>query len=390
MPEIKPQKVKIFDTTLRDGLQSPNINPVPLEGRVAIGEALAKLGVDVIEAGFAIGSDLDYKTINTLAQKGVDATICSLARTMTADIDAAGNALKIARTGRIHTFISTSPLHREKKLGMDKAQVLAKTSEAVAYARNLIDDVQFSLEDYTRTEPEFAYEVIEAAIHAGATTINLPDTVGYSTPEEYAALIKGVLNNVPNVDKAILSTHCHNDLGLAVANSLSGVLAGARQVECSINGVGERAGNAALEEVVITLRTRADILPFTTDIHTPQFMNISQLVQELTGMAVQKNKAIVGQNAFAHESGIHQHGVSKDRRTYEIMTPESVGQSTTQLTLGVTSGRAGLKKKLEELGFKNIPPENLTQFYIVFMQAASEKRLDDAAIEKLAKNLFHN
>lgn len=380
----KPTPIKIFDTTLRDGLQSPNINPVPLQGRVAIGEALSKLGVDIIEAGFAIGSDLDFETIRTLAQKGVETTICSLARTMEADIDAAGNALKVARRGRIHTFISTSPLHREKKLGMDKAQVLARTSQAVAYARNQMDDVQFSLEDYTRTEPDFAYQVIEAAIAAGATTINLPDTVGYSTPEEYAALIKGVLNNVPNVDKAILSTHCHNDLGLAVANSLAGVAAGARQVECSINGIGERAGNAAMEEVVMTLRTRADILPFTTDLDTTQFMTMSLLIQELTGMMVQKNKAIVGQNAFAHESGIHQHGVSKDRRTYEIMTPESVGQSTSQLTLGVTSGRAGLKKKLEEMGYKNLDGDQLTKFYITFMAKAQTARLSDDEFKKLA------
>ncbi len=380
----KPSHIRIFDTTLRDGLQSPNIKPVALSGRVAIGEALAKLGVDVVEAGFAISSDLDFETIRTLAQKGLDTTICSLARTKKDDIESAGEALKVARKGRIHTFISTSPLHREKKLGMDKNQVIEHTEKAVKMARSLTDDVQFSLEDYTRTEVDFAYQVIDAAIKAGATTINLPDTVGYSTPAEYAELIKGVLENVENADKAVLSTHCHDDLGLAVANSLAGVQAGARQVECSINGIGERAGNAAMEELVMVLKTRADILPFFAEIDATQFMTISQLVQELTGMPVQKNKAIVGQNAFAHESGIHQHGVSKDRRTYEIMTPESVGQSATQLTVGVTSGRAGLKKKLDELGFA---PDDATlaAFYLTFMAKASEKRLNDEEIKELAQ-----
>ena len=382
--------VKIFDTTLRDGLQSPNIHPITLAGRVAIGEALHALGVDVIEAGFAIGSELDSQTIKTLAEKKFDTTICALARTLKADIDAAGDALKDAPQARIHTFISTSPLHREKKLGMDKQQVLEQTQQGVRHALSYVDDVQFSLEDYTRTEPDFAYQVIDTAIKAGATTINLPDTVGYSTPDEYAGLIKGVINNVEGIDKAILSTHCHDDLGLAVANSLAGVQSGARQIECSINGIGERAGNAAMEELVMALQVRADILPFSTRIKTENFMTISQLVQELTGLAVQKNKAIVGQNAFAHESGIHQHGINKDRRTYEILTPESVGQSASQLTLGVTSGRSGLLKKLEQLGFntQNLTPEKATEIYLAFMAQAAEKRMTDDDISTLAGKYF--
>ncbi len=378
--------IHIFDTTLRDGLQSPNITPVPLKDRVLIGESLAKMGVNIIEAGFAIGSKLDFDTIHTLSQKGFDSTICSLARTLDEDIIAAGKALKPARSGRIHTFISTSPIHREKKLNMDKQQVLESTTHAIKLARNLIDDVQFSLEDFTRTEPEFSWKVIEMAIKAGATTINLPDTVGYTTPDEYAALIADIINKVPNADKAVFSTHCHNDLGLAVANSLMGVQAGARQIECSINGIGERAGNAAMEEIVMALTIRHDVLPYKTTIDTKNFMKISELVQELTGMDVQKNKAIVGKNAFAHESGIHQHGMSQDSRTYEIMSPKMVGQSASELTVGITSGRAGLKKKMGALGYQ-LSKGDLTTFYLAFMERAAQGRMNDKKLHALASEL---
>lgn len=379
-------KVRIFDTTLRDGLQSPNINPVTLDQRIAIGQLLSDMGVDIVEAGFAIASELDFRTIEGLSQKGLDATICSLARTRKEDIERAGEALKVARRGRIHTFISTSPLHMEKKLGKTPGEVLAMAVDAVKMARNLSDDVQFSLEDYTRTEPEFAWKVIEAVIAAGAGTVNLPDTVGYSVPDEYAALIAGVINNVPNADKAVFSTHCHNDLGLAVANSLAGVRAGARQVECSINGIGERAGNAAMEEIVMTMKVRPQLYPFETTLNTRKFMAASNLVQQTTGMHVQFNKAIVGKNAFAHESGIHQHGMSKDRRTYEIMSPEDVGQDHSELTLGVTSGREGLRKKMEQLGLP-MSKEQLDKLYPLFMAEAAKGRVADTILKQLAAKL---
>ncbi|MBI1362424.1 MAG: 2-isopropylmalate synthase [Proteobacteria bacterium] len=379
-------RLRIFDTTLRDGLQSPGIHPVTLEGRVAIGLKLAEMGVDIIEAGFAIGGKLDYDTIATLAQKGLDATVCSLARTKRDDIEAAGNALKAARSGRIHTFISTSPLHMEHKLRLAPDAVLQAAIDGVKLARSLSDDVQFSLEDYTRTEREFSYKVIEAVINAGATTINLPDTVGYSTPDDYAELIAGVVNNVPNIDKAVISTHCHNDLGLAVANSLAGAQAGARQIECSINGIGERAGNAAMEEIVMAMRVRRDRMKLETGVRTEYFMAASELVQDLTGMAVQRNKAIVGANAFAHESGIHQHGVGKNRETYEIMTPESVGQKKSAITLGVTSGRDGLRRKMEELGY-TLQKEQIDKLYPLFMDEAAKGRVTDAKLKELAAKL---
>jgi len=376
-------RVRIFDTTLRDGLQSPGIHPVTLEGRVAIGTKLAAMGVDIIEAGFAIGGKLDYDTIATLAQKGLDATVCSLARTKSEDIESAGSALKGARSGRIHTFISTSPLHMEHKLRLSPEAVLQAAIDGVKLARSLSDDVQFSLEDYTRTDRDFSYRVIEAVIAAGATTINLPDTVGYATPDEYAELITGVMNTVPNVDKAVLSTHCHNDLGLAVANSLAGAQAGARQIECSINGIGERAGNAAMEEIIMAMRVRRDRLGFETSIDTKHFMAASELVQELTGMAVQRNKAIVGANAFAHESGIHQHGVGKNPETYEIMTPDSVGQHKAGISVGVSSGRDGLRRKLEELGLK-LEKEQVDALYPIFMEEAAKGRVSDAQLKALA------
>jgi 2-isopropylmalate synthase len=375
-------RVIIFDTTLRDGLQSPNLSPVNLDQRVDIGVRLSELGVDVIEAGFAIASELDYKTISTLAPKGLDATICSLCRAKDDDIDRAGDALKAARRGRVHTFISTSPLHMEHKLRMTPEQVLEAAVAAVKRARTHTDDVEFSLEDFTRTDRDFSYRVIEAVIKAGATTVNLPDTVGYSLPTDYADLIAGVVANVPNADKAVLSTHCHNDLGVAVANSLAGVMAGARQIECSINGIGERAGNAAMEELVMAMRVRADLMPYTTGIHAQRFKATSDRVAEITGLHVQKNKAVVGMNAFAHESGIHQHGMGKDRRTYEIMTPESVGQERSSLTLGVTSGRDGLTRKAQELGY-SLSRDQVERLYPLFMEEAAQHRVNDTALKAL-------
>jgi 2-isopropylmalate synthase len=376
--------VYIFDTTLRDGLQSPGVLPLTLDQRVEIGLALAKMKVDVIEAGFAIASQLDFDSIRTLAQKGLDSTICSLCRVSEGDIEKSAEALQGARRGRIHTFISTSPLHMEHKLQMKPEAVLEAAAKGVKLARNYTDDVEFSLEDFTRTEKDFSYKIIEAVIEAGATTVNLPDTVGYSTPEEYGQLVAGVKNNVSNADKAILSTHCHNDLGLAVATSLAGVANGARQVECSINGIGERAGNAAMEEVVMAMKVRPDIFDLQTQLITEHFTPTSQLVSRLTGMQVQRNKAIVGENAFAHESGIHQHGINKNRETYEIMTPESVGQGSA-LTLGVTSGRSGLAAKMNALGF-NLDKESIDKIYPLFLKQAESGRVGDEDLRRLVEN----
>ncbi|PIR38736.1 MAG: 2-isopropylmalate synthase [Alphaproteobacteria bacterium CG11_big_fil_rev_8_21_14_0_20_39_49] len=344
-------KIKIFDTTLRDGEQSPGAT-MNMDEKILIAETLDKMGVDIIEAGFAIASKGDFEAVNKVAKKVKNATVCSLARTVKADIEAAAEAIKPAKRGRIHTFISTSPIHMKHKLNMNEEQVLERTRDMVKLARNLCDDVEWSAEDATRTDHDFLCKTVEAAIAAGATTINLPDTVGYTTPLEYAGLIAMIKNRVPNVDKAVLSVHCHNDLGLAVANSLAAVSAGARQIECTINGLGERAGNAAMEEIVMAIKTRNDIMPYDTNIDTTQIMRASKLVSTVTGFVVQNNKAIVGANAFAHESGVHQDGMLKNASTYEIMTPESVGLHKSKLVMGKLSGRHAFKNKLEELGFE--------------------------------------
>ncbi len=351
MTDNNNNRIIIFDTTLRDGEQSPGATMTP-EEKVMIAQALDQMGVDVIEAGFARASDGDFNAISNIAKKVKKATVCSLARAIKADIQAAADAIKAAPKQRIHTFISTSPLHMKHKLNMEPEAVLEKVTESVSFARNLCDDVEWSAEDATRTDHDFLYACVEAAINAGARTINLPDTVGYTIPSEYARLIQLVKEHVPNSDKAIFSVHCHNDLGLAVANSLSAVDAGARQVECTINGLGERAGNAAMEEVVMALRTRNDILPYETGIDTTHITRLSKLVSTVTGFAVQNNKAIVGANAFAHESGIHQDGMLKHKGTYEIMTPDSVGLHASELVLGKLSGRHAFKNKLEELGLE--------------------------------------
>ena len=366
-------KLVIFDTTLRDGEQSPGASMTKDE-KIRIAKALEKLRVDVIEAGFAISSPGDFEAVQAIANTVTDSRICSLSRAISADIERAAEALKGANAGRIHTFIATSPIHMKHKLQMEPDQVLEQAVGAVKIARDLIDDVEFSLEDASRTEFDFMCRITEAVINAGACTINLPDTVGYSDPGEYGSMIKRLLNTVPNADKAIFSVHCHNDLGLAVANSLSAVQAGARQVECTINGLGERAGNASLEELVMAIRTRKDVFPVTTDIDTVHIVPTSRLVSSITGFPVQPNKAIVGANAFAHESGIHQDGVLKFRETYEIMKAEDVGWGANKLSLGKLSGRAAFASRLEELGISFDSKEDFNQAFVRFKELADKKR----------------
>ncbi|MCH8111946.1 MAG: 2-isopropylmalate synthase [Proteobacteria bacterium] len=346
----RTERVIIFDTTLRDGEQSPGAS-MNLEEKMRIAEALEALGVDVIEAGFPIASNGDFEAVNEISKVIKGSTVCGLARAARKDIDRAAEALRPAARKRIHTFIATSPLHMEHKLQMTPDEVHQAVIDSVTRARDLCDDVEWSCEDGTRSDPDFLCRLIESAIKCGARTINIPDTVGYTIPVEYAELIEGLINRVPNIDQAVLSVHCHNDLGLAVANSLAGVAAGARQVECTINGLGERAGNAALEEVAMALRTRYDAMPYATGINSENIMKTSRLVSGITGFVVQNNKAIVGANAFAHEAGIHQDGMLKHAGTYEIMTPESVGLSHSNLVLGKHSGRHAFREKLKELGF---------------------------------------
>jgi 2-isopropylmalate synthase len=344
-------RIIIFDTTLRDGEQSPGA-AMNLEEKLRIAKALEELGVDVMEAGFPVASKGDFEAVNEIAKTIKNSTVCGLARAQVGDIERAAEALKPAASSRIHTFISTSPLHMKHKLQMAPEKVLQAVTDSVTLARKLCADVEWSAEDGTRTEHDFLCRCVEAAIKAGAGTVNIPDTVGYTTPQEYEDLIKMLANRVPNIDKAVISTHCHNDLGLAVANSLAGVISGARQIECTINGLGERAGNAALEEIVMALRVRKDLMPFATNIKTENITRVSHLVSSVTGFVVQPNKAIVGANAFAHESGIHQDGMIKNRDTYEIMTPQSVGLARTSLKLGKLSGRNAFRSKLTELGYE--------------------------------------
>ncbi|HAD86867.1 MAG TPA: 2-isopropylmalate synthase, partial [Rhodospirillaceae bacterium] len=349
--EKDPNQVIIFDTTLRDGEQSPGAS-MNLEEKLRIAKVLEDMGVDVIEAGFPIASEGDFEAVSEVARTIKNSTVAGLARAARGDIERAGEAVRHAERSRIHTFIATSPLHMQYKLQMEPEQVLERITESVSMARNLVEDVEWSAEDGSRSEFEFLCRCVEAAIKAGASTINIPDTVGYAVPEEYAALIKNLIENVPNSDQAVFSVHCHNDLGLAVANSLAAVVAGARQVECTINGLGERAGNCSMEEVVMALKTRQDAMPFTTNIDATHITRASRMVSSVTGFPVQPNKAIVGANAFAHESGIHQDGMLKNAQTYEIMTPESVGLTKSKIVLGKHSGRNAFKTKLEEMGYK--------------------------------------
>ena len=344
-------RVVIFDTTLRDGEQSPGCS-MNLEEKIQVARALEEMGVDVIEAGFPIASNGDFEAVREVAKMVKNSQVAGLSRATKKDIDRAWEALQGAANPRIHTFISTSPLHMKFKLQMEPDAVHQAVIDSVTHARNLCENVEWSPEDGTRTDHDFLARCVESAIKAGARTINIPDTVGYTVPEEFAELIAMLLNRVPNIDQAVISVHCHNDLGLAVANSLAAVKAGARQIECTINGIGERAGNCALEEVVMALRTRNDCLPYTTGVETTHIMRTSRLVSAITGFSVQPNKAIVGANAFAHESGIHQDGVLKNAQTYEIMTPESVGLTRSNLVMGKHSGRHAFKAKLKELGFE--------------------------------------
>lgn len=367
-----PNRVIIFDTTLRDGEQSPGAS-MNLEEKLRIAELLEEMGADVIEAGFPIASNGDFESVNEVAKLVKESTVCGLARSARGDIERAADALKPAKQSRIHTFISTSPLHMKYKLQMDPDDVYQAVIDSVRYARNFTDDVEWSAEDGSRTEHDFLCRCVEAAINAGATTINIPDTVGYTIPEEFGELIAMLVKRVPNSDKAIYSTHCHNDLGLAVANSLAGVSNGARQIECTINGLGERAGNAALEEIVMSLRTRQDRLPFVTGIDTECITRASKLVSTITGFTVQPNKAIVGANAFAHESGIHQDGMLKHAQTYEIMTPESVGLTKSTLVMGKHSGRHAFRVKLKELGYE-LGDNALQEAFRRFKDLADKKK----------------
>jgi 2-isopropylmalate synthase len=347
----RKDRVVIFDTTLRDGEQSPGAS-MTLEQKLQVAELLDEMGVDIIEAGFPIASNGDFEAVSEIARRVKRAVVCGLARANNADIDRAAEALQHAERRRIHTFIGTSPLHREFQLQLDKDQVHERVVSSVTRARNYTDDVEWSPMDATRTEHDFLCRVVETAIRCGATTINIPDTVGYATPDEFRELIRMLVERVPNADQVVFSTHCHDDLGLAVANSLGGVIGGARQIECTINGLGERAGNAALEEVVMAIKTRGDVLPFYTDIDASLLMRASRLVAAVSAFPVQYNKAIVGKNAFAHESGIHQDGVLKNAQTYEIMRPEDVGVKSTSLVMGKHSGRHAFREKLAALGFE--------------------------------------
>ncbi len=382
----QPDRIIIFDTTLRDGEQSPGAT-LNVDEKLTIARQLARLGVDVIEAGFPFASPGDFEAVQKIAQQvGTEdgPIICGLARATKQDIQAAAEAVKPAAKGRIHTFIATSDIHLEHKLRKTRAEVLEIAPEMVAYAKSFVNDVEFSPEDAGRSDPEFLYQVLERAIAAGATTVNIPDTVGYTTPEEFGRLIRGIKENVPNIDQAIISVHGHNDLGLAVANFLEAVKNGARQLECTINGIGERAGNAALEELVMALYVRRQYFnPFLgrppeseaplTRIDTRQLYKTSRLVSNLTGMFVQPNKAIVGTNAFAHESGIHQDGVLKNRLTYEIMDAQSIGLTDNQIVLGKHSGRNAFRTRLRELGFE-LGDTELNKAFVRFKELADKKK----------------
>ncbi len=366
------ERLIIFDTTLRDGEQSPGAS-MTREEKVRIARQLERMCVDVIEAGFPAASPGDFDAVKAVADHIKDSTVCALARATESDIRRAAEALKGAASGRIHTFIATSPIHMEKKLRMEPSQVIEHAVEAVRFARQFTDNVEFSPEDAGRSDVDFLCRVLEAVIDAGATTLNIPDTVGYAIPDQFGELIRTLRTRIPNSDKAIFSVHCHNDLGLAVANSLSAVRNGARQVECTINGLGERAGNAALEEIVMAVRTRGDVYGCDTRIDTTQIVPASRLVASVTGFAVQPNKAIVGANAFAHESGIHQDGVIKHRETYEIMRAEDVGWRENRLVLGKHSGRNAFKKRLTEIGIELESEDAMNIAFSRFKELADKK-----------------
>src|SRR5512132_1579654 len=370
---IMSDKLIIFDTTLRDGEQSPGAS-MTKEEKLRIARQLERLRVDVIEAGFAASSNGDFEAVQTIARAIRESVICSLSRANDRDISRAAEALKGAARGRIHTFIATSPLHMEKKLRMTPEQVLEQAKQSVRFARNLCADIEFSPEDGYRSEVDFLCRVLEAVIKEGATTINVPDTVGYAVPQQFGEFIKTLREKIPNSDKAVWSVHCHNDLGMAVANSLAAVqIGGARQIECTINGLGERAGNTSLEEVVMAIRTRKDFFGLETRINTKEIVPASRLVSQITGFVVQPNKAVVGANAFAHASGIHQDGVIKARETYEIMTAEDVGWSANKIVLGKLSGRTAFRQRLKELGIELDNEEGYNKAFQRFKDLADKK-----------------
>ena len=368
----KDNYIKIFDTTLRDGEQSPGAS-MSLEEKIQIAEIFDEMGVDIIEAGFPIASNGDFESVKEVSRIVKNVQVCGLSRAGQKDIDRAAEALKYAKNPRIHTFISTSPVHMQYKLQMNEQEVLDAINFSVSRARNLVEDVQWSAEDATRTDRDFLFKCVDMAISSGATTINIPDTVGYTTPDEYYEIIDSLIKNIPDSDKVIFSTHCHNDLGLAVANSLSGVRAGARQIECTMNGIGERAGNTALEEIVMSMKVRNDILDYDSGVETKLFTRASKLVSSVTSFPVQFNKAIVGKNAFAHESGIHQDGMLKNNETYEIMTPESIGLNESTLVMGKHSGRHAFKEKAKELGYV-LADNQLNDAFYRFKDLADKKK----------------
>src|SRR5436305_4516592 len=380
MSDSSAERLVIFDTTLRDGEQSPGAS-MNLAEKLEVARALVDLGVDVIEAGFPIASPGDFEAVQAIARQVQGPVIAGLARCNSGDIDRAGEALKEAPKPRIHVFLATSAIHREFKLHMAKEEIIRRAVEGVERARGYCEDIEFSPEDAARTELDFLAEVVERAIEAGATTVNIPDTVGYAVPLQYAAAIRHLKEHVRGIDKVVISVHCHNDLGLAVANSLAALKEGARQVECTINGLGERAGNCALEEVVMAVKTRSDFFGLQTTINTRRLSPTSRLVAHVTGIAVQRNKAIVGQNAFAHEAGIHQDGMLKKRSTYEIMRPEDVGLSRTELVLGKHSGRHALRQRVRDLGY-HLDDAQLQHIFEAFKALADRKKeIYDADVE---------
>ena len=370
---MSKNRVIIFDTTLRDGEQSPGAS-MSLEGKLQIASAFQDLGVDVLEAGFPAASPGDFEAVSEISKLLKTTIPCGLARAVKNDLEKCVDSLEHSKNFRVHTFISTSDLHIKHKLQKTKDQVLDLIKSSVEFAKKYTDDVEWSPEDATRTDPDYLCKTVELAIKCGATTINIPDTVGYALPSDYERIIKDLFNRVPNIDKVVVSTHTHNDLGLAVANALAGVSVGARQIECTINGIGERAGNAALEEVVMAMKTRHDLMPFETNIKTKKINSCSKLLSNIIGFPVQYNKAIVGKNAFAHESGIHQDGMLKNSQTYEIMTPESVGVNKSSLVMGKHSGRHAFKEKLTNLGYSNLDEEKIDNAFKKFKELADKKR----------------
>jgi 2-isopropylmalate synthase len=380
-------RITIFDTTLRDGEQSPGCS-MNVQEKVRLARQLDRVGVDVIEAGFPIASDGDFAAVQAVAAAVPRPIIAALARAARHDIERASQALRSAVRPRIHVFLATSDIHLQHKLRISRQQCLDQAAESVRLARTFCEDVEFSPEDATRTEPEFLFQVLEAVIQAGATTLNIPDTVGYSVPAEFGELIRNIREKVRGIDGVIISTHCHNDLGLAVANSLAGVANGARQVECTINGIGERAGNASLEEIVMALRVRGDRYPYQTSVVSEQLYPTSQLLEEITGIPVQPNKAIIGRNAFAHEAGIHQDGMLKNRLTYEIMTPQSVGVPDSKLVLGKHSGRHALSLRCEQLGY-HFERRELDEIYRRFVVLADQiKTVHDHHLLELVREVY--